>query len=84
MTDSVPNQVEDRPLISGGTAKIIIVPVISCPSINEIRGTGEFLIRKCEFLCKSGEIKGSCGGVHPVRRTCLRAGTHGRRRVVQK
>ncbi len=44
-----------------------------CPSINEIRGTGEFPIRKCEFSCKAREIKGLCGGVYPVRRTCLRA-----------
>ena len=29
-----------------------------CPSINEIRGTGEFPIRKCEFLRKAKEIKG--------------------------
>ncbi|RLC27781.1 MAG: hypothetical protein DRH37_10335 [Deltaproteobacteria bacterium] len=48
----------------------------SCPSINEIRGTGEFPIRKCEFSRKAKEIKGLCGGVHPVRCTRLRAGTH--------
>ncbi len=78
MTDSVPNQVEDHPLISGGTAKIIIVPVISCPSINEIRGTGEFLIRKCEFLCKSREIKGSCGAyIRYAAPVCVRARTAG-------
>ena len=31
---------------------------------------------KLDFLRKAGEIKGLLGGVHPVRRTCLRAGMH--------
>ncbi|RLC31725.1 MAG: hypothetical protein DRH37_02405 [Deltaproteobacteria bacterium] len=61
------------PGAEGFSARHCIRDTTSCPSINEIRGTGEFPIRKCEFLRKAKEIKGLCGDVHAVRRTCLRA-----------